>query len=99
MTIAEKITPAAWANWKSDSTSYVPYRTQEEAARCVERSSIVATQEGPYYVRPLYDAPAPQMLKALEESLDLVPRISDDDPMAPALAEWCRGVRALLESM
>ena len=30
----------------------------------------------------------------LTEALDLVPRISGDDPMAPALADWCRKVRA-----
>jgi hypothetical protein len=32
----------------------------------------------------------------LIEALDLVPRISDDEPMAPALAEWCRNARLLL---
>lgn len=33
----------------------------------------------------------------LVEALDMVPRISDDDPMAPALREWCREVRALTQ--
>lgn len=33
----------------------------------------------------------------LVEALDLVPRISDDDPMAPALADWCRKVRATIQ--
>lgn len=41
-------------------------------------------------------AEAPAQHGMLVEALDLVPRISDDDPMAPALAEWCRNVRALL---
>ena len=31
--------------------------------------------------------------RLLRESLDLVPRISDDDAMVPALAHWCRQVR------
>ena len=33
----------------------------------------------------------------LTEALDLVPRISGDDPMAPALAEWCRKVRTSVQ--
>ena len=41
-------------------------------------------------------AAAPELYAKLEEALDLVPRISDDDPIAPALADWCRAVRALL---
>lgn len=35
--------------------------------------------------------------RLLRDALDLVPRISDDDPMAPALADWCRSARAALE--
>ena len=34
----------------------------------------------------------------LSEALDLVPRIDDNDPMGPALVEWCRKVRAALAS-
>lgn len=36
------------------------------------------------------------LVEALRESTDLVPRISGDDPMAPALADWLRNVRAVL---
>jgi len=32
----------------------------------------------------------------LAEALDLVPRISDDDPMATTLLDWCRRARAAL---
>lgn len=32
----------------------------------------------------------------LVEALDLVPRMSDDDPIAPALADWCHKVRAAI---
>lgn len=32
----------------------------------------------------------------LEEALDLVPRMNDDDPIAPALADWCARVRSTL---
>lgn len=32
----------------------------------------------------------------LHDALDLVPRVSDDDPMVPALREWCASVRAAL---
>jgi hypothetical protein len=32
----------------------------------------------------------------LAEAIDLVPRVSDDDPMVPALVEWLRKVRAAL---
>lgn len=42
------------------------------------------------------DAENRELRGTLSEAMDLVPRISDDDPMAPALAEWCRGVRAAL---
>lgn len=34
----------------------------------------------------------------LRDALDLVPRISGDDPMAPALADWCRQARAALRA-
>lgn len=44
----------AWANWKDDSDSYVPYRTKNQATACVKQSSISATQDGPYSVVPLY---------------------------------------------
>lgn len=49
--------PVAWANWKVDSESYVPYRTQKDAQDSVNRSSIAAMQEGPYKVVALYTAP------------------------------------------
>lgn len=41
-------------------------------------------------------AAAPSQHDLLIEALDLVPRIGDDDPMAPALADWCRRVKALI---
>ena len=40
-----------------------------------------------------------ELIAGLTEALDLVPRISDDDPMAPALAQWCRGAKTVLERM
>ena len=40
-----------------------------------------------------------ELIAGLTEALDLVPRISDDDPMAPALAQWCRGAQTVLERM
>jgi hypothetical protein len=46
--------PVAWANFRHDPPSYVPFRTREEAQRSVDRSEIAATQEGPYSVAPLY---------------------------------------------
>jgi hypothetical protein len=48
--------PAAWANWKVGTRSYVPYRTREQAEACVRGSEIAATQLGPYKVVPLYAA-------------------------------------------
>ena len=38
-----------------------------------------------------------QMVDLLIEVDDLLPRISGDDPMAPALADWLRRVRAVLK--
>lgn len=38
------------------------------------------------------------MYSLLDEALDLLPRINDDDPMVPALVEWCRNARALMLS-
>lgn len=29
----------------------------------------------------------------IAEALDLIPRMSEDDPIAPALAEWCAKAR------
>lgn len=37
-----------------------------------------------------------ELVEALRESTDLVPRISGDDPMGPALADWLRNVRSVL---
>jgi hypothetical protein len=37
------------------------------------------------------------LLAALREFLDLCPRMSDDDPIAPALADACRSARAVIE--
>lgn len=37
-----------------------------------------------------------QFAALLREALDLVPRVDDDDPMVPALLEWCRRVRDVL---
>jgi hypothetical protein len=42
-------------------------------------------------------AAAPEQNALLVEALDLVPRISEDDPITPALAEWCRRVRAVIQ--
>lgn len=33
----------------------------------------------------------------LREALDLVPRMSEDDPIAPALADWCYRARSMLK--
>jgi hypothetical protein len=52
---------------------------------------------GLHGLTPLYAEP-PRSTALLTEALDLVPRISDDDPMAPALAEWCGKVRAALRA-
>lgn len=41
-------------------------------------------------------ASAPEQHNLLNEALDLVPRMSEDDPIAPALAEWCQRVRAVV---
>lgn len=41
-------------------------------------------------------AAAPTQHELLVEALDLVPRMRDDDPIAPALADWCRKVRAAI---
>ncbi len=50
---AERPEVVAWSNWKVGTRSHVPFRTEEEAARSVNASEIVATQEGPYSVEPL----------------------------------------------
>lgn len=39
---------------------------------------------------------APDMHALLTEALDLIPRMSEDDPVAPALAEWCGKVKEVL---
>lgn len=35
----------------------------------------------------------------LAEGIDLVPRVSDDDPMATTLLDWCRRVRAFVDGL
>lgn len=43
-------------------------------------------------------AAAPAMHELLTEALDLVPRISEEELIAPALADWCRNVRAVIKA-
>lgn len=38
----------------------------------------------------------PEVVKLLAEADDLLPRINEDDPMGPALAEWLSKIRAIL---
>ena len=54
-----KGTPVAWANFRHDPPSYVPFKTRELAQRSVEQSEISATQEGPYSVVALYASTNP----------------------------------------
>lgn len=77
-------------------------REQEEreaAARAEEDRRTRARQQAQYEYECRLEEGAPQMQALLTEALDLVPRVSDDDPMAPALAEWCRRARALLHEI
>lgn len=50
--------PVAWANYAPDLNSYAPERTREKAQASVDQSYIAATQDGPYFVVPLYTLPA-----------------------------------------
>lgn len=77
-------------------------REQEEreaAARAEEDRRTRARQQAQYEYECRLEEGAPQMQALLTEALDLAPRVSDDDPMAPALAEWCRRARALLHEI
>ena len=38
-----------------------------------------------------------ELVSLIDEARDLCPRMSDDDPIAPALADWCRRARAALK--
>lgn len=42
------------------------------------------------------DAHKAEITELLDDALDLIPRMSDDDPIAPALADWCKKARALV---
>lgn len=50
----------------------------------------------PDAAKPLLMA-APELVTLIVNALDLAPRMNDDDPIAPALAEWCTQARAILE--
>lgn len=39
------------------------------------------------------------VLGVIREGFDLVPRISDDDPMAPALADWLRSMSRVQDAV
>lgn len=39
---------------------------------------------------------APDLATLVVEALDLVPRISDDEPMATTLLDWCRRARTAI---
>lgn len=41
-------------------------------------------------------AAAPDLLALLQEADDLLPRVSEDDPIASALADWMRKARAAI---
>lgn len=44
-----------------------------------------------------YNQHRKELVDLLEEGDDLLPRMSDDDPMAPAISEWWAKVRAKLQ--
>lgn len=77
-------------------------REQEEreaAARAEEQRQVWERKQAAYEAKRRLEEGAPQMQALLTEALDLAPRVSDDDPMAPALTEWCRRARALLHEI
>lgn len=77
-------------------------REQEEreaAARAEANRREWERKQAEYEARCRLEKGAPQMQALLTEALDLVPRVSDDDPMSSALAEWCQRVRASLHEL
>lgn len=79
--------PVAWANWKVGSKSYIPYRTVDEARRCVNASEISATQNGPYRVVPLY-AKQPAPVAVAPEGWQMVPVAPTDDMIVAFAEAW-----------
>jgi hypothetical protein len=63
-------------------------------------AAIDCTRSGENYAEDCANArliaASPDQNALLIEALDLLPRVSDDDPMAPALAEWCRRAREVV---
>lgn len=77
-------------------------RAQEEreaAARAEEQRQVRERNQARYEYECRLEEGAPAMRELLSEALDLVPRISDDDPMAPALADWCHRASATLHEI
>lgn len=77
-------------------------RAQEEreaAARAEEQRQVRERDQARYEYECRLEEGAPAMRELLSEALDLVPRISDDDPMAPALADWCHRASATLHEI
>jgi hypothetical protein len=64
---------------------------RSDAARLTERPDLVPAEVAQKLERQLTQARA-----LLADALDLAPRMSDDDPIAPALADWCWRARAAL---
>lgn len=93
----ESIQPVAF---RLTNTSFRKHRFEyhdtREAAEQRQWQFNMAVDDGSLLnLTPLYAEP-PRAASLLSEALDLVPRISGDDPMAPALADWLRKVKAAL---
>lgn len=63
--------------------------------RNINVACIIGEPENVAYIAMACNA-LPALRRSLEAFLDLCPRMSEDDPIAPALADACRRARALL---
>lgn len=89
-----KHTPGPWSVNATPQSSNQNWVVLDSAPGHHKRVCAVYSSNDEADARLIAESPA--MLASLTEAIDLVPRISEDDPMSPALAEWCRGIKAIV---
>lgn len=83
--------PAAFrlVNTSFQTHRFEYFEREADAKRRQDAFNMSVDDGGLYNLTPLFEQP-PILHSLIVEALDLIPRMSDDDPIAPALRDWCR---------
>ena len=87
-----KITPGPWT-----VAGHLMVGKDGSPICAISSSSMLVGSVGEREANARAIAEIPNLIEALREFLDLCPRVSDDDPIASALANQCRYAKLILK--